>query len=411
MMSPIAVEQTFEFAYPRLVAVATTRAARILGSADDAEDVAQEALLKAHGAWPSIAPYAEAWVSRVSTNAALSRLRRRTPSLDDRRAAIDDTGPVAQRVDVLRALEALPARQREAVVLRHVLDLGERDTAAAMGCSPGAVKRHLHRAMATLRDAPALAAIRDHVLDKHGENLVSVWQHEHARAVEPTKGGPPRPWDHRSLLGADGRRFDRIAVDETGAPIVDADGDEVLTGPGFDFVPVKHVVLDAVDVPHTEIDWSRLADETRAAGGRAHDWANWHGHTWVGEEHLCLALLELAPATAAHVPFAGEVDHAWFNRVVAGFYEGPYANRRVAIVDERRASSWSPSRSEGEEPPHLNWSASAVLEGATQRAAAADLLATPDDLMRALVDPSRDHALVLRWCQRVDPGMGHHQGE
>ena len=40
-----------------------------------------------------------------------------------------------RRADLVRALRALPRRQREAVVLRHLLDLTERDTASAMGCT------------------------------------------------------------------------------------------------------------------------------------------------------------------------------------------------------------------------------------------------------------------------------------
>jgi RNA polymerase sigma factor (sigma-70 family) len=57
----------------------------------------------------------------------------------------------AQREAVLEALRALPRRQREAVVLRYYGDLSEAQTAAAMGCSTGAVKSHTSRAMAALR--------------------------------------------------------------------------------------------------------------------------------------------------------------------------------------------------------------------------------------------------------------------
>ena len=56
-----------------------------------------------------------------------------------------------QRETVLDALQQLPRRQREAVVLRYYGDLSEAQTAAAMGCSVGAVKSHTSRAMSALR--------------------------------------------------------------------------------------------------------------------------------------------------------------------------------------------------------------------------------------------------------------------
>jgi RNA polymerase sigma factor (sigma-70 family) len=51
------------------------------------------------------------------------------------------------------ALEALPARQREAVKLRIVDDLSYADTAAALGCSPTAARIRVSRALSTLRNA------------------------------------------------------------------------------------------------------------------------------------------------------------------------------------------------------------------------------------------------------------------
>ena len=53
--------------------------------------------------------------------------------------------------EMLTAVRGLPARQREALVLRYYLDLSEAQTAEAMGVSPGAVKSHTSRALAALR--------------------------------------------------------------------------------------------------------------------------------------------------------------------------------------------------------------------------------------------------------------------
>jgi len=52
---------------------------------------------------------------------------------------------------VIAALRRLPARQREAMVLRFYADLTEGEIAATMGISRGAVKSHMARGLATLR--------------------------------------------------------------------------------------------------------------------------------------------------------------------------------------------------------------------------------------------------------------------
>ena len=58
-----------------------------------------------------------------------------------------------ERSAVVAALRELPARQREAIVLRYYADLSEAEIAAAMGISRGAVKSHTARGMTALRAA------------------------------------------------------------------------------------------------------------------------------------------------------------------------------------------------------------------------------------------------------------------
>jgi RNA polymerase sigma factor (sigma-70 family) len=53
---------------------------------------------------------------------------------------------------VMAAVRALPARQREAIVLRYYVDLSEAEIAEAMGISRGAVKSHTARGIAALKD-------------------------------------------------------------------------------------------------------------------------------------------------------------------------------------------------------------------------------------------------------------------
>jgi RNA polymerase sigma factor (sigma-70 family) len=66
-------------------------------------------------------------------------------------SAEDSALALVQRSSVLAALGALPARQREVVVLRYYADLSETQIAAALGISTGAVKSHVARAKNSLR--------------------------------------------------------------------------------------------------------------------------------------------------------------------------------------------------------------------------------------------------------------------
>ena len=69
------------------------------------------------------------------------------PETDDPQRGIPD------RLDLARALRALPVRQRQCVVLRHFEDLSVADTARAMGCSEGTVKSQTAKGLASLRTA------------------------------------------------------------------------------------------------------------------------------------------------------------------------------------------------------------------------------------------------------------------
>ena len=125
---------------------------RMVGSREDARDIAQEAMARAYARWPSVRDKASGWVAQVTTNLALDHLRRRkrvTPPPDDR--ATDPAAVVAQRADLVAALRGLPRRQRDVVVLRYVADLPETDVASALGCSVGTVKQHAHRGLTSLR--------------------------------------------------------------------------------------------------------------------------------------------------------------------------------------------------------------------------------------------------------------------
>ena len=128
---------------------------RLTGSRQVSEDIAAEAFARAYARWSKVAslPYRDAWVLRVATNLAIDLGRRRNPAtLNDKGDdVLDFADIVALRTTLVSALAALSSTQREAVVLRYLVDLPEREVAAALGIRQGTVKSHLHRATSTLR--------------------------------------------------------------------------------------------------------------------------------------------------------------------------------------------------------------------------------------------------------------------
>jgi RNA polymerase sigma-70 factor (sigma-E family) len=146
----------FEDAFPRLYQDAYRVAYRLLGERSEAEDVAQEACARAYSRWSSIHDYAEPWCVRVAGNLALDTLRARTRAwkkherLHAERAT--SGAAVDERLDLYAALERLPKRQRETVVLRYLGDQSEEQTAALLGVSVGSVKTHASRGLARLRE-------------------------------------------------------------------------------------------------------------------------------------------------------------------------------------------------------------------------------------------------------------------
>jgi RNA polymerase sigma-70 factor (ECF subfamily) len=150
------LEQVFRTAYPRVVAVA----ARVLGSRDEAEDVAQEVFLS-FGRSSVPAGEAVGWLSVAAAHTALNHLRsgrRRAHREETVGADGDVVGPdVAdtvvthdERRRVRAALARLPRRQAVALVLRHN-GLSYAEVAAHLDLSPGSVGTTVRRAESALR--------------------------------------------------------------------------------------------------------------------------------------------------------------------------------------------------------------------------------------------------------------------
>jgi RNA polymerase sigma-70 factor (sigma-E family) len=133
---------------------------RILGSREDASEVAQETLARAERRWARLADRPEGWVATVATNLAIGiwRRARREWATNPPAAARAADDHLAERLDLVRALRSLPRRQRVVVVLRYLADRPEAEVALLLGCSPGSVKTHATRGLAALRTSLGLPA-------------------------------------------------------------------------------------------------------------------------------------------------------------------------------------------------------------------------------------------------------------
>jgi RNA polymerase sigma-70 factor (ECF subfamily) len=143
------VDAEFAERFEELYRIAYRASFSVLGTRPDAEDCAQEALARALVRWDRIAEYAPAWTARVAVNVALDITRQRGRATRLRaepdRAREDEIAD--RRHDLAVALAALPRRQREAIVLRYLVDLPEAAAAGAMGCTVGTVKSTVARGL------------------------------------------------------------------------------------------------------------------------------------------------------------------------------------------------------------------------------------------------------------------------
>ncbi|MEC9434922.1 MAG: RNA polymerase sigma factor [Pseudomonadota bacterium] len=163
---------------PRAAAVARA----MLNDAAEAEDVAQEAMLRLWrqaGAWRPGEAQVGTWLHRVVANLAIDRLRRRRrwsaedpPERPDGAPGAEARLAEADRAAALRAeIAALPDRQRTALTLRHFSELSNPEIADRMELSVEAVESLLSRArrgLAQRLEARRAALGLEHGLDPAG---------------------------------------------------------------------------------------------------------------------------------------------------------------------------------------------------------------------------------------------------
>ena len=145
------------------------RAAFLLGAGEEADDVVQEAFVKAFrhlSRFRAGEPFGP-WLLRIVANETrnLTRSRRRRAALALRLATPDGTAPdgtapggpvdevlaAERRARLVAAVNALPDRERQVLVCRYFLDLSEAETAQVLACPLGSVKSRAWRGLNRLR--------------------------------------------------------------------------------------------------------------------------------------------------------------------------------------------------------------------------------------------------------------------
>ena len=159
--------------YERIYRAQSVRILRLcrllLGDPGEAEEVHQDVFVKLyHAQQTQVGPMRwEAWLTRVAVNACRDRRRSRwwkrwrnsqdvfedgiTPG--QRPSPEDEAVGRDTRERIWRSFETLSARQREVFLLRHIEGWTTAEVARYLGLSTGSVKRHLFRAIASLREA------------------------------------------------------------------------------------------------------------------------------------------------------------------------------------------------------------------------------------------------------------------
>jgi RNA polymerase sigma factor (sigma-70 family) len=172
-------------AYAELVrrhAQVAVRTASLLGAGSDAEDVVQEAFVKAYGGLSRFRDGAafRPWLLRIVANETMNLHRAAGRRTARERSAWERTEPLLaagtddpvtsvlsdeRRAELVQGLSQLSPAHRQVVTCRYLLELDEAETAAVLGWARGTVKSRLHRALRQLAKAlppPLTEDTREH---------------------------------------------------------------------------------------------------------------------------------------------------------------------------------------------------------------------------------------------------------
>lgn len=161
---PAAVQTLVARKLPRIQSLA----ARMLGDAVEAEDVAQETFVRIWrhaSSWRRGNARFDTWIHRVTLNLCYDRLRRRREWVTDDLPDVADPSPLpdageeTQRIE--QALQAIAPRQREAIVLVYYQEMSNIEAAATMEISVDALESLLSRGRRALQMILARDGVHD----------------------------------------------------------------------------------------------------------------------------------------------------------------------------------------------------------------------------------------------------------
>lgn len=153
---PAAVQTLIARKLPRILALA----ARMLGDATEAEDVAQETFVRIWrhaSSWRRGNARFDTWVHRVTLNLCYDRLRRKREWVTDDLpevvdpSALPDAHPQEDAVRVEQALQGIAPRQREAIILVYYQEMSNIEAAATLQISVDALESLLSRGRRSLQ--------------------------------------------------------------------------------------------------------------------------------------------------------------------------------------------------------------------------------------------------------------------
>ena len=146
--------------FHRYSAMVLRTAYLVLGDKEEAKDALQEVFLKAWQARQVFDPAkgnVSAWLYRITVNLCVSKRRKRRPLVLPEESfkpmVSSDPNPAGEfkKGKLMMALDSLPPKHREVVVLRYFNDLSYKEIAQAMGIPVGTVKSRLNHAIRKLR--------------------------------------------------------------------------------------------------------------------------------------------------------------------------------------------------------------------------------------------------------------------